>query len=239
MTDLGRGLHYLLQGFTLIRARRVLPFVIVPVIANLLILIPALYLAAHGAAAALAALEAWLPDWLRFLMYVAAPVTYAFVFFAIILLGSLTGTIVGAPFLGPLSARVERELSGESPHDETPLLILIPRALMRELRKLAYHLPRYAAVLVLSFIPPLAPLAPLLWFALTAWLLAVEFVDFPFDNRGRPFDELKRALAARRSLAFGFGIGAAVAVSIPLCNVVAIPASVAGATAMYTRELRT
>lgn len=238
MSDLGRGLSFFLQGFSLIRGRRVLPYVIAPVVVNLLILIPALYFALDWANAALAALEASLPEWLRFLLYVAAPVTYIFVFLGVIVLGSFTGTIVGAPFLGPLSAQVERALSGESPRNDTPFLAMLPRALMRELRKLGYHLPRYLAVLILTFIPPLVPLAPLLWFALTAWLLAVEFVDFPFDNRGRAFDELKRTLATRRGLAFGFGVGAAAAVSIPLLNIIAIPAATAGATALWVGELR-
>lgn len=237
MSDLGTGLSYLLKGFTLIRGRRMLPYVIAPVIVNLLILIPALYFAVDWANAALDALDGWLPGWLQFLMYVARPLTYLFVFLGVMVVGSITGTIVGAPFLGPLSAQVERELSGESPTDETPLLTMIPHAFAREVRKLAYHLPRYLAVLLLTFIPPFAPLAPLLWFAVTAWLLAVEYVDFPFDNRGRSFDELKRALSSRRSLAFGFGIGAAAAVSIPLLNIIAIPAATAGATALWVGEL--
>ena len=238
MSDLGAGLSYLLKGFTLIRGRRVLPYVIAPVIVNLLILIPALYFALEWANAVLAALDEWLPEWLQFLMYVAGPLAYLFVFLAVMVLGSMTGTIVGAPFLGPLSARVERELSGESPRDETSLLMMVPHAMAREGRKLAYHLPRYLGVLLLSFIPPLTAVAPLLWFAVTAWLLAVEFMDFPFDNRGRAFAELRRTLATRRSLAFGFGLGAAAALSIPLFNIVAVPAATAGATALWIDELK-
>jgi CysZ protein len=237
MSDLGTGLGYFIRGFELIRRRRALPYVIAPVIVNLLVLVPAVYFALEWADAALAALDGWLPDWLGFLMYVARPVTYVFVFVSVVVLGSFTGTIIGAPFLGPLSAQIERELGGDGPRDETPWLSMIPRALVREMRKLAYHAPRYVGVLILTFIPLFSPFAPLLWFAITAWLLAVEYVDFPIDNRGRAFDELKSALASRRGLAFGFGIGAAFALSIPLFNIVAIPAATAGGTALWIEEL--
>ncbi len=48
--------------------------------------------------------------------------------------------------------------------------------------KLAYILPRMAILFVISWIPVINLIAPLLWGAFTAWTMAITYLDYPMDN---------------------------------------------------------
>ncbi len=37
--------------------------------------------------------------------------------------------------------------------------------------------------------------APVLWFLFSAWMLAIQYCDYPFDNHKVPFKEMRTALA--------------------------------------------
>jgi CysZ protein len=90
-------------------------------------------------------------------------------------------------------------------------------------------------VLVASLVPVLNALAPLLWFAFGAWTMAIQFSDYPTENRGRPFHETVALLQRNRSAALGFGACATVALALPLINLLLIPGAVAGGTILYRR----
>jgi CysZ protein len=52
------------------------------------------------------------------------------------------------------------------------------------------------------------------------------------------FAEQRKRLRSRRMLAYGFGGGSLLMTMIPVVNFLAMPASVAGATAMWVGEFR-
>jgi CysZ protein len=114
----------------------------------------------------------------------------------------------------------------------------IPRGIGRELRKLLYYLPMALGVLVISFIPGLQALSPFLWFILGAWMMSLQFIDYPMDNHRLPFNDVKEACASRRLSSLGFGAVVAFVASVPLLNFIVIPAAVIGATLMWCQELR-
>lgn len=59
----------------------------------------------------------------------------------------------------------------------------IPRIMKREVQKLAYYLPRAIVLLLLYLIPGIGQtVAPLLWFGFSAWMLAIQYCDYPFDS---------------------------------------------------------
>jgi CysZ protein len=58
-------------------------------------------------------------------------------------------------------------------------------------------------------------------------------------NHGLKFPDQRRILARRRTMAIGFGIASLLLTLIPLLNFLAMPASVAGMTALYLTELQT
>lgn len=183
--------------------------------------------------------SAWLtgllPDWLDLLGRIITPVLYLVTALAGTWLFGLLAVIVASPFLGDLSLAVEsRELLVEPPRP-APFWASLPGSLLRELRKLGYYLPRLLVVFVVTLIPLVNVLAPLLWFGFGAWILAVQFCDYPNENRGRPFRATIQALQGSRLAALGFGACATLALAVPLINFLLIPTAVAGGTLLWGR----
>ena len=105
-----------------------------------------------------------------------------------------------------------------------------------ELRKLAYVAIRSLPPLLLFLIPGINVVAPFVWMALGAWMLAVTYVDYPMANHGIGFDELRARLGDRRLLSLGFGGAVMAALAVPVLNFLVIPCAVAGATAMWVEQ---
>lgn len=183
--------------------------------------------------------SAWLtgqlPGWLDFLSLILAPLLY--------LLGVLLGTwlfgflavLIAGPFLGDLSIAVERRAFGSGPEQPPSLWAGAVSAIGRELRKMAYYLPRLLLVFLLTLIPLVNAVAPLLWFGFGAWTLAVQFCDYPTENRGRPFRDTVGLLQRHRAAALGYGACATLALAVPLLNFLLIPVAVAGGTLLWRR----
>src|SRR5690606_37402737 len=117
-------------------------------------------------------------------------------------------------------------------------VLLVPQTLWRELQKLLYYLPRVLAIFILGFIPAAQVAAPVLSGAFAAWMMAIQFVDFPADNQGVSFTVMRRTLARRRLLCMSFGGCVFVVTFIPVLNLFAMPAAVAGGTALWLREFQ-
>ena len=185
---------------------------------------------------AIAAVVDFLPDWLDWLARVLAPLLYAV---GVLVAGWLFGfvaVLVASPFLGVLSARAERLAFGDGPAEvEGGVWHTIVTAFAREGRKLAYHLPRLAVVLVVSFVPLLNAAAPVLWFAFGAWMLAVQFVDYAAENRGLGFAATLALLRANRAAALGFGALATLLLAVPFGALFVIPAAVSGGAVLWRR----
>ncbi|MCW8957311.1 MAG: EI24 domain-containing protein [Gammaproteobacteria bacterium] len=105
-----------------------------------------------------------------------------------------------------------------------------------EIAKLIYILKWSVIILVISFIPAINLAAPFLWLVFGAWMLAMEYMDYPMSNHGHFFKEINKQVAADKSLSLGFGFGVFMFTSIPLLNFLAMPAAVSGATALWVRR---
>ena len=81
-------------------------------------------------------------------------------------------------------------------------------------------------------------MAPFLWFLFGAWMLTLEYMDYPMGNHGIIFPEQRQTLSAKRQLAFGFGVGAMAITLIPVVNFIAIPVIVCGATKLWVEKIR-
>ena len=235
------GAGYFFRGLSMLTDPGLRAFVILPLLANIL-LFGALGFAAYGYFQALVmSIEDTLPDWLSFLTWLIAPVLW-------LTGGLLTGyastllvLLITSPCHALLAEKVEERVTGQ----QVPALegigaaiMEIPRGIGRELRKLLYYLPMALGVLVISFIPGLQALSPFLWFILGAWMMSLQFIDYPMDNHRLPFNDVKEACASRRLSSLGFGAVVAFVASVPLLNFIVIPAAVIGATLMWCQELR-
>ena len=241
MNDLVKGIHYLRQGLQLIRQPGLRRYVAVPLLLSTVVFTAGIVVGIQLLEILLGWLLGWLPGWLEWMRYLLWPL---FVLTAVLLVFysfALLTNLIAAPFNGLLAEAVERHLSGTPPGDNggwQALLRDIVPSLLSELRKLLYFLLRALPLGLLFLIPAVNLAAPFLWALFSAWMLAIEYSDYPMANHLLHFSEQRKRLQSRRLLAYGFGGGSLLMTMIPVVNFLAMPASVAGATAMWVGEFR-
>lgn len=236
-----KGAGYFLRGFGMLPQPGIRSFVLVPLLINIFLFGGAIWLLISQFDSWMEYLmTAWLPDWewLGFLRYILWPLFALLVAVVVYYSFSIVANFIAAPFNGFLSEKVERQLRGDPLGDEgwAELVKMIPRALSRELAKLLYYLPRVLLLLVLSFIPVINLAMPLIWFLFGAWMMAIQYCDYPMDNNRVGFADMKRLLKSYRLTAIGYGSLVQVGMLIPILNLILMPAAVVGATIYWVEE---
>lgn len=235
---------YLLEGFALLTHRDVRPFVVYPLLLNLLLFFALGFYLVDSFAVLVDRMMAYVPEWLGFLAWLLwllfgalLLVIYGYSF-------ALVGNLIASPFYGLLAERIESLVYGKTQAEAfswRAVIAVAGRSMRRELLKLLYFLPRIAGVLLacamLSFIPLLNLLVPLIAFAWGSWSLSLQYLDYPADNHNLAFTDLRRQAGQRRLTAMGFGGVVLAATTIPLLNMLAIPASVIGATLLWNDQI--
>lgn len=230
----GPGLFLL--GLKLIWRPELRAFLLLPILLNICLFAATIGLLVQGLDQWLNAMLSALPHWMGFLHTLLWPlialsvlVVYGYGF-------NFITTLIGAPFYGLLAQKVQTVLGYPAAVDE-PLMQLIGRTFSREWQKICYFTPRSLLLIVLSavalFIPILNLAMPVVIFVWGAWCLAIQFCDYAADNQCTSFKELKQQLAQRKGLSLSFGGSCAGASMVPIFNILAIPAAVAGGTALW------
>jgi CysZ protein len=234
-----RGARCMLRGVSLLTEPALRPFVIVPVLINIVVFTAAIWYAAGRFGELMARLEAAIPTWLGWIDWLLWPV-FVLALLIIVFYGfSLVANLIASPFNGLLAEKAEQLITGQPVGDEVDfkrLMRELPTTLLDEMRKLIYAALWTLPFLFLAFIVPVV--GPLIWFLFTAWMLAVQYSDFPMGNHGLLFADMRARLRQRRMLSLGFGGTAAGLTMIPIANFIAMPASVVGATVLWVEELR-
>ena len=231
-----KGTGYFLRGLSLISIQGIRAYVLIPLLINTLLFSLLIILGAGQ----FSNLIAWfLPAWLDFLAWILWPL-FAFAmstvfFFTFIQIGNL----LAAPFNAVLSEAVEAHIKGERARESTDwhaILSGLWPALLSEFKKIRYFMKFAIPILILFVIPLVNLIVPFLWIAFSAWMLALEYVDYPMGNHGILFEEQKKKLKERPLMVLGFGSAALFMMMIPIVNFLAMPAAVAGATLMWIEE---
>lgn len=235
------GAGYFFRGLAMLTDKRLRAFVILPLVANISLFILLGSVAWSLVDGLVQTTEETLPSWLDFLTWLIAPLLWLMGGLATGYLSTLTVLVLTSPFHALLAEKVEEQVTGQA----VPALegiggaiIAIPRGIFKEIRKILYYIPLAIFVLIVTIIPGLQAFAPLLWFALGAWMMGLQFMDYPMDNHRMSFTDVKEACASRRLSSLGLGGMVAFVAGIPLINLVVIPAAVVGATLMWCEELR-
>lgn len=236
------GASYFMDGFSLIQTKGLKRFVLVPLFVNILLFAVAFYFLIGAIQDSIDYLVNIVPDWLGFIKDAIAYVVWPVAVISVLLIFALVfGTLanwIAAPFNGLLSEKVERHLSGEHMGNEGVMDALkdTPRVLKRELTKLMYFIPRAIGFLLLFFLLPF--IGQVVWFLFTAWMMSVQYVDYPFDNHKADFRYTRDTLRQDKSRAFSFGILVNVCSFIPILNFIVMPIAICGATSMYVDHFR-
>ena len=235
------GFGYFMKGMSLAMEPGTRRFVFIPLLINIL-----LFGGAFGYV--LYAMNDWiqywiseLPTWLNWLSYLLWPLLTLGVLIIFSYLFSTIANWLAAPFNGLLAEYLEAKLLGhEAPDTKMSELITdIPRIFHREWIKLKYYLPKAIGLLILMWIPLIGQtLVPVLWFLFSAWMMTIQYADYPFDNHKIPFPLMRDSLKQQRGKSLSFGGTVMVLTMIPVVNLFVMPIAVCGATAMWVDDYR-
>lgn len=231
------GAGYYWRGQPLIFRRGVRSYAFVPILLALLVFAGFVWAGAWWLDELLLWTEARVPSWLDWLEWLAWPLFVAIAILVVVFGFVVVANLLAAPFNGTLSEVVEARLTGRAPPSLPWLTMMkrLPHTMVQETRKLLYYVLWAIPFLLLSCVFVVG--APL-WFLFGAWMLALEFGDYPMDNHGVPFPEMRRRLRRRPWHALGFGSMTALAFLVPGLNLIAMPTAVAGATIFWIEELQ-
>jgi len=251
----GGGIPGVLIGFTYpLRALRLFqkhkslrPYVLIPLVINILLGIVlyssgvwwGLQLVDRGTLRLIDWLE---PAWLDTAVQVLEPVIQGvLILLLFVILGFVLlqfGGILGAPFYGQLSEKIEILRAGKVDTPESmgwgTIFIDIWRALMFEVKKLLLLAFIGLPLLLANFIPGFGTLAATIGgITLASLLVSLDMFDAPLERRRLKFRQklgiVFRALPASGS----FALTCFFLVSIPLMNLLAIPLCVSAGTLFF------
>ncbi len=235
--DVTIGIQALARGLRLLNKPGVRVYVIVPLLINLVLFAGLIWLGYSLFLPVVEWMMSMVPGFLDFLEWliwiffgVLAAVTVFFSFTPV-------ANIIAAPFNALMSEKIELHLTGQAPSSDmaSPDGVELDQS---QLGKLLYILLWALGLFLVSLIPVINLIAPVLWVVFGSWLLSLEYFDYPMGNRDLSFDEEKRRLRERRGIALGFGGGIMVLTSIPVVNFITMPVAVAGATLLWVEQFQ-
>lgn len=241
INDFLSGAGCFIRGFKLATRPELRRFVLIPLMINVIAFTAAIWFAIYQFDTLLNWLlpqgASWWAEYIRAVVWV---------FFAVIVLlilfftFNLVANLLGAPFNGLLSEKVEDYLSGaalDRPGGLGEFISTILPSLISELKKIIYFLFTGIATFLFLLIPVMNIIAPFVWALFTSWMLALEYTAYPMENHKMYFSQVKSGLRKKRMLAFGFGAAVMIASTIPVVNFLVMPSAVAGATKLWLDHL--
>ncbi len=228
-------MYYFLSGFELIMTKGLKRFVFIPFMINLCLFSLAIY----SLLARVDSITSWanslLPDWLSWLSFALTPFLLLCVGIAFLFLFTTLANFIAAPFNGILSEKIEKLLTGQAIDDDASLFEEVNRSLIREWQKLKYFIPRLAFFLVFLFVPVVGQI---LWFLWAAWMMAIQYCDYPYDNHKVSFEDMKTSLLQHKFKSLSFGASVIICSMVPILNFFVMPVAVCGATKMWVEKLK-
>lgn len=235
------GIHYFAQGWRLMSLPGIRRFVVIPLLVNIVLMGGAFWWLFTRMGDWITRLMSTIPDWLQWLSYLIWPLAVISILLVFSYLFSTLANFIAAPFNGLLAEQLEARLTGKVLPDSGVMGMMkdIPRIMTREVQKLAYYLPRALVLLLLYLIPGIGQtVAPVLWFLFSAWMLAIQYCDYPFDNHKVGFATMRQALRSHKFSNLQFGALISLFTLIPFLNLVVMPVAVCGATALWVDRYR-
>lgn len=235
MSGFFTGINYFFKGFSLASHEKIRLFVIVPLIINFAIFSVLLwfifgYLQTY--------IDAMIPSWLdwEIIRDIISIIIGLGLIFMSSFIFAMFANIIAAPFNALLAEKVEQLLTNMPPPStgrSGGVLSSYIHAISSQVHKLLYSILWSIPLLILFFIPPVSLIAPALWLLFGAWMLAIEYIDYPANNHEILFKEQRNILRKNRATSLGFGSMAMIFSSLPVINLIVMPVSVVAMTALY------
>jgi CysZ protein len=232
-----KGISHVRDGFKLIKLGGIKRYVIIPVLINFILFTGAIwYLFIKFDSL----LEHFLPSWLDWLEFLIWPIFFIACLLVVFFTFTIIANVFGAPFNGVLSEKIEQKLDLNNNQSEGYLSLLSGAriGICNEFRKLFYIVIRAIPLLLIFVIPGINFFAPFIWFMFGAWMLAIEYLDYPMGNRELTFNQQLTIIKQNRFLCLGLGMAMMVMTIIPVLNFFAMPVGVAAATSLWAKHLK-
>jgi CysZ protein len=237
-TDITIGTQAVARALRLLNQPGVRVYVIVPLTINLLLFGALIFYGYNQFNLFVEWLMSPLSDFFNFIKWLLwlffgglAAITVFFAFTPV-------ANIVAAPFNALMSEKIEAHLTGVPASSDIGFMRMALDAIGSQLRKLVYILLWALGLFLISLIPVVNLVAPVLWIVFGSWLLSLEYFDYPMGNHNIVFAEQKRLLRERRGIALGFGGVVMIMTSIPIINFFTMPVAVAGATLLWVEQFQ-
>ncbi|MGJ3494225.1 putative sulfate transport protein CysZ [Piscirickettsia salmonis] len=233
------GFHYFLNGLNFILTPKMRRYLYLPILLNIILLLVLSYLGVHGIEVITNHVSTSLPHWLHFLRPIATIILSLALITLLVFSFTTLASIIGAPFYSLLCEAVLQQKDHQLPQDNITALIKdMPRLIGRELIKFRYSIIRVMILMILLFIPGINLIVSLLWFIFNCWMQAIQYIDYPMDLFKYPFKHTLTATRQTPLTAMSFGLVCFVCTMIPLLNLIAIPAAVAGGTLLWSERIQ-
>lgn len=237
------GISYLFKALPLLLKPGIKSFVIIPLMINILFFSIGIYFgfAYFGEYMDRVLDTSNLWSWVAAIVDYIKPILYlifgmallVFIFFTF----SIIANIVAAPFNSLLAEATEKYLTGQSMNDSDNwkkiIKEIIPTILM-ELGKLMYMLLWSIPFLIMLLFIPIV--GQILWFLFTAWMMSLEYMDYPMGNHKLKFSEQRTLQKKKRFFSLGFGGVTMGASMIPFVNFIIMPTAVIAATMIWVDQ---
>lgn len=240
------GTHCALRGLGSLTKPGIRQYVVIPLLINTLVFSGALWWTSVALTPLISgwveAATGWLPGWLNWLASILDILLWlifgAGALVAVFYTFSTVANFLASPFNGLLAEKVERMHTGLSPESGISIWKEIVLAPAQEIGKMLYFLLWAIPFLILFLVPGINIAAPFLWAAFSAWMLSLQYVDYPLGNHGMRFVEQRAVMRKNRQLSLGFGVIVLLLTMIPVVNFIAMPAAVIGATFLSLDHLK-
>jgi CysZ protein len=235
------GMMYLFKAFPLLTQKGIRSYVVIPLLINIFFFSIGIY---FGFSYFADYMEQFLDtsglwSWVAALVDVIKPLLYVIFGMALMILifytFSLMANIIAAPFNSLLAEATEKHLTGTSLEDDggnfqTIIKEIIPTIIM-EVKKLLYMILWSIPFLIMLFIIPI--IGPILWFLFTAWMMSLQYMDYPMANHQLNFSQQRHLQGKQRLFTMGFGGITMSASMIPFVNFLIMPTAVIAATLIW------
>lgn len=242
------GFSYPLRTLRLVlKQRSLLPYILMPLGINIVL---GLALYTVGAWWGVQLVNGWTlqltnwlePAWLDTAVQVLAPVIKGILILVLFVVLGLVllqfGSILGSPFYGQLSEKIETLRAGKLESPEAmgagAILVDIWRAVLFELKKLLLLASIGLPLLLCNFVPAVGTLvATAGGVALASLLVCLDMFDAPLERRRLKFRQKLGIVFRGLPASGGFALACFFLVSVPLMNLLAIPICVAAGTLFF------
>ena len=180
--DVTIGIQALARGLRLLNKPGVRIYVIIPFCLNLLLFGALIWYGFSLFTPMVEWMMSFVPSVLDFLEWfiwlffgTLAAVTVFFTFTPV-------ANIVAAPFNALMAEKIEIHLTGHAPSSDIGFAKMALDAISSQLRKLVYILLWALGLFLVSLVPVVNLVAPVLWVVFGSWLLSLEYFDYPMGN---------------------------------------------------------